>query len=219
MRSEAILSIAGFLFIIYAAFIVSRWVSRHYIGRRYSRLVSLLAGVATGLFVALALLFLLIGVSQPSPESTSMVVTGLIMLVAVTGWGVLNVKFGKEHQPQSAKNWWVSFKREALQAWKAAQAEVQEKQRAKARSEADLVSLASFSYVDVEGEWTERTVTNLTAYSDGGHRYVHGYCLDRGDVRTFRLDRIKGAVSVQPGGKQLSPAELFAKLQDPGRSR
>lgn len=46
---------------------------------------------------------------------------------------------------------------------------------------------ARFTYVDEDGVVTSRQIQNWTIASN----YIEGWCLDREDIRTFRLDRVE----------------------------
>lgn len=214
---NALIALLELLIILGTWVFVARRASRFYRAQHWSSLISLLAGIAGGGLVALAVAFLLIGFRTDGPSGTGMVTSGLVILAMAYLVRMMALKQKKALPVVAGLGWWKSTKRQLVEAWNTAQREVELKNSEKANRQSSEFALASFSYVDGDGVWTERTVTDLAGYSDAGRQYVQGFCVDRGDVRTFRLDRIKGSVSVQPGGQQLSPAEFFSKLPYPNR--
>lgn len=52
--------------------------------------------------------------------------------------------------------------------------------------------LISFYYIDAQGAETERTIEPMGLVLKGYAWYLHGYCLEREDYRTFKLSRIRG---------------------------
>jgi len=55
------------------------------------------------------------------------------------------------------------------------------------------------SYQGRDGVWSQRVVTPHRVETRRGRRYLHAYCHDRHDDRTFRLDRIRGCAIVAEG--------------------
>jgi predicted DNA-binding transcriptional regulator YafY len=51
--------------------------------------------------------------------------------------------------------------------------------------------LIRFSYTDINGEDTERCIEPIGLALKGYAWYLHGYCLNREDYRTFKLSRIR----------------------------
>jgi hypothetical protein len=69
-----------------------------------------------------------------------------------------------------------------------------------------------FDYSDSDGVLTRRSVRNPAAITTGGHHYIKGFCLDRGSVRTFRVDRIVGPVEAADTSERMSARRLFEQL-------
>jgi len=76
--------------------------------------------------------------------------------------------------------------------------------------------MVQFGYCDAEGRRTHREVRPLAliAYSDGW--LLGGWCVARGDFRTFRLDRITG-LSVTERFEDVVDRDLAAFLRRPSR--
>lgn len=215
---SALWVLSGLLLPILAWWFVARKVLYLSIKRGHHKAIGWIAGLALGFLAAVCVLLGVAGLETGGDKGHEMLLSAASMLAffALLFWLTTKKPLVKD---SASVNLWDKVKQHALHVWRTAEEDVKRKSDAKAKSHSAEYSMAMFSYVDVEGEWTERTVTDLSAYSDGSRQYIQGYCLDRGDIRTFRVDRIRGNVSVNPGGKQLRPGDFFRKLPYPSRNR
>lgn len=71
----------------------------------------------------------------------------------------------------------------------------------------------SFSYVDYNGEQSQRQVRVMGIASNGEQQYLEGYCLDRQAVRTFRTDRIQGELIDMETGELVNVWHLLAQTE------
>lgn len=71
----------------------------------------------------------------------------------------------------------------------------------------------SFSYVDHNGEQSQRSVRVMGIASNGEQQYLEGYCLDRQAVRTFRTDRIQGELIDMETGELVNVWNLLAQTE------
>lgn len=61
-----------------------------------------------------------------------------------------------------------------------------------------------FDYRDARGDETTRTVEPLVLHQRGVYWYLRGYCLDRGEERSFRLDRMMRAQALSEASERRS---------------
>ncbi|WP_454191129.1 helix-turn-helix transcriptional regulator [Paenibacillus sp. Marseille-Q7038] len=57
--------------------------------------------------------------------------------------------------------------------------------------------LIHFTYINGQGEETERSIEPMGLVLKGYTWYIHGYCLKRDDNRIFRLSRIRNLISLE----------------------
>lgn len=67
-----------------------------------------------------------------------------------------------------------------------------------------------FSYIDHNGGSSRRRVRVMGIASNDGRQYLDGYCLDRNATRTFRVDRIQGALADAETGELINVYSLLA---------
>lgn len=71
-----------------------------------------------------------------------------------------------------------------------------------------------FSYVNALGEVSKNRVVDINrVYRRSGNVYVDGYCRQKEEERTFRLDRIDGEIYIPANAELLQPDE-WAAIQD-----
>lgn len=76
----------------------------------------------------------------------------------------------------------------------------------------DYSVLLRFSYRDIGGGITKRTV-RVMGFEGGAHAgAIWGYCELRGSMRTFRLDRMFDCINVQTSRTLRNPSMYFAAL-------
>ena len=67
------------------------------------------------------------------------------------------------------------------------------------------------TYVDFNGEVTERVIEPLRIYSNEGSIYIHAFCFLRGEDRTFRTDRI---IKIMPAYEYLEIGSMIDYSKD-----
>lgn len=73
-----------------------------------------------------------------------------------------------------------------------------------------------FAYETSAGTTAERAVEPWHVGFERGRWYLHGHDRDRGDARNYRLDRIRGAVTVgRPGTAEFEPPPVRRGTADP----
>lgn len=79
--------------------------------------------------------------------------------------------------------------------------------------------LISFYYIDAQGTETERTIEPMGLALKGYAWYLHGYCLEREDYRTFKLSRIRGLQVLQDDfeRREMPLSVLNGPWEKPGR--
>lgn len=68
----------------------------------------------------------------------------------------------------------------------------------------------SFSYVDHQGQPSNRRVRVMGIASNDGRQYLDGYCLERNGMRTFRVDRVQGDLTDMETGELFNVYNLLA---------
>lgn len=68
----------------------------------------------------------------------------------------------------------------------------------------------TFSYGDQHGDYSRRTVNVSGISSNGAHSYLEGFCHDRMDERTFRVDRIRGDLTDTDTGELVPVRRLLS---------
>ncbi len=76
----------------------------------------------------------------------------------------------------------------------------------------------AFSYQAQDGRYSRRTVNVNSISSNGEHVYLDGFCYDRMDNRTFRMDRILGDLTDTETGELFPVARLLAGVPKRYRS-
>lgn len=67
-------------------------------------------------------------------------------------------------------------------------------------------------YVDSRGQPSTRTIRCQTAFSVGATTYLHAWCLDRQDWRTFRVDHIRRVLDYTTGEERGTGPAFFGAL-------
>lgn len=82
----------------------------------------------------------------------------------------------------------------------------------------DIENTFAFTYRKPDGTERRRTVRVERHGFDGSSKYIEGHCSDAHASRSFRLDRVKGRVTVLETGELISAGEMYRRLGAPSRS-